>query len=284
MKTINLSIIAALVAIIPSAYSDTVVKWNGTDIVTTNQSLNLTSYSDTNRTRVFNQTTTPLSPQTSYNAQPFYGIIQNNSGTTAQDFSSARVENASPDRTLIVGQGGIANEGPARSVAGLIYFQKEDFLNYQSGDTYQFDANSKLTLNISSLNAGGGTGSSRVVRFAILNDGQWYLSWTYQSSTTLWTLDNLADQRWAEYTADTSLLPPSSFTSGDYTTRDFQNIQAVGFYFLNSFSANASAAGSVSFGFNNFEASLAAIPEPSTMALAMLAGIGLLAGRRILRR
>lgn len=284
MKSIHLSIIAA-VAFLPSVYSTTVVEWGGTGIVTGNPVLNLTSPTDSGSTRVFDQTTEELSPLSGYNAQPFYGIIQNNGGGgSAVDFSLARVENATPDRVLIRGISS-TEVGPARSVAGLIYFKKEDFYE-DAAPSYRFDASSQLSINVSSFNAGGGTGSLRVVRFAVLNEGQWYLSDSYVSQTGAFTLNNLLTQKWALYDANPALLPGSSFVEGDYTAlgSDFQNIEALGFYFLNSFSSSATATDTPFLGFNDFEATVEAIPEPSTIAFLTLVGMGFFAKRRNVQR
>ncbi len=174
--------------------------------------LNLTSPTDSGSTRVFDQTTEELSPLSGYNAQPFYGIIQNNGGGgSAVDFSLARVENATPDRVLIRGISS-TEVGPARSVAGLIYFKKQDFYE-DAAPSYRFDASSQLSLNVSSFNAGGGTGSLRVVREGI----RWAQNHRAGRRGSIRFGHAFTDwwQKYAESNPDYFALPPDGLSETD---------------------------------------------------------------------
>lgn len=251
------------------------VDWGSSGTVTSNQSLNLPGSTDYDTTRVWQQTgSTPITPSSGYTGQPFYGIIQYNNGTTAGNLNSAIVMNrpaGARDRFYLQSPAGGTG---TKSLSGLVYVKKDDFMNGLNGAApLRFDEESSMSITISNFTVGAGS-ATRVVRLAVLNDGQWYVSNSYRSSVTTFTVSDLLSQKWALYPGDTAPLAGTSYNEADYTVygSELQNIEAVGVYFLNQ---NATPTDARDFSFDQFQVSFAApIPEPSTVALLGVAALG----------
>lgn len=258
------------------------VDWGSSGTVTSDQQLNLPGFTDYDTTRVWQQVgSTALTPASGYTGLPFYGIIQYSNGTSAGNLGSAIIMNRPAgvrDRFYLQG---VAGGTGAKSLSGLVYVKKDDFMNGLNGAApLRFDEESTMSITISNFTAGAGS-ATRVVRLAVLNDGQWYVSNSYRSSTTTFTVTDLLTQKWALYPGDTAPLAGTSYNEADYTVygNELHNIEAVGVYFLNQ---NATATDARDFSFDQFQVSFAApIPEPSTVALLGVAvlGAGLLKSR-----
>ncbi len=240
-------------------------KWGGLDVVTASQDLTLGTPSDGSTYRYYNQSTQAITANlTNYNALPLYAYLQNNDSRGSTSFSVARMIH-SDDGDYVRLDGALQdteNRGQ-RSIVGLIYLKKEDFLDVSYGSaTLSLAENAALTANIKQLNSG----EEREVRFAILNDGQWYVSANRQTGATLFTLADPLAAKWTLWdpaSAPLSTLP----TGGTYLGSDFQNIQAFGIAFLN---VQASASNSTPlFQVTTLNASFEVIPEPSSVALLM---------------
>ena len=152
-----------------------------------------------------------------------------------------------------------AGTGVFSGFQGLMFFKKEDFSNYSSSPI-SFNSSSNASITISQQSAMSGT---RGTRFAVLNDGTWYLSNTVRtagitSSTTI-TINDLSTETWAAWSPLGTVLAstPSSYTVAGST---FTDIQAVGFYFDIGRTGNLSSLDVTNITFN-------AIPEPTTWAL-----------------
>lgn len=250
-------------------------------MVTSSQSLSLGTPTDKNTDyRLWSRTATSFTPAApDYTGQAVYGYLQNRSGDSSPGgFATAQVTHVtSPgDRLEFAGTAKDQTTWGARSISGLLYFKKEDFLGgLDAAPALRFADDAGASLNISGF-AGGGTGSSRVVRLAVLNDGNWYVSYSYASDTNLFNIADLNAQKWALYPVEAGeLLPTPSFSLVNYTFNgaDFEQIEAIGLYFSNSHAANNGVFGAPNFHFNAFNASFEAIPEPSAALLLLPAGL-----------
>lgn len=244
--------------------------WGGLDVVTTSPDLTLGTPSDGTTYRYYNQSTQAITANlTGYNALPLYAYLQNNDTRGATNFSVAKVVHSSEgDYVRLDGAiQDLENRGQ-RSIVGLIYLKKEDFLGPAHGSaSLSFADNTPLTANIRQLNAG----LEREVRFAVLNDGQWYVSVGRQTGATLFTLADPLAGKWTLWDPDTAPLSALP-TGGNHLGSDFQNIQAFGLAFLNVQATTSNS--SPLFQLSTLGASFEAIPEPS--GLALLAGGSLL--------
>ena len=256
------------------------VDWGGKGIVNSDQSLNLPTPTDYSTTRVWTQTGSgALTPVANYNATPLYGIIQASDGGAPANFGSAKIMDRTPvgeigDRFYLQAIANSPVTPRAQSISGLVYVKKGDFMNgLNSAAPVRFDESSSLSLSVSNL-SGGGTGSALVVRLAVLNGDQWYVSQTYRSSTGTLSISDAYNQSWAIYPGEDQIpLADTSYNALDYNVQgsEFDNIQAVGVYFL----SQATHSTSRDFSFNKFDASFAPIPEPSSVALLGAAAVGI---------
>ena len=245
------------------------VNWGGSSLVTETQSLILGSPSDSGGIRTYTDAGIPITPSAPvYTGQKFYGVLQNQTGSTPQNLAEAAIVNTvSKDSLTIRGATYDSSNPIARSITGLIYVKKEDFLNgLSSAEKIEFSAGSTLSLTIDAFVAGG-TGSARMARMAVLNDGLWYLSQTYVSNTGVFSISDPTTEKWALWNPSGAPLAttPSVFT---HLGSEFEGIQGIGFYFLDSF-AMASTTAQPVFRVDSFQASFASIPEPSTVSLLM---------------
>ncbi len=267
-KLLHSTLATFLLAASASASTLLGVSWGGTGVATSSQTLSLGTASDTGGYRVWRATGSPMvAPSSSYLAQPFYGILQNQNGSSPQNFGTASViHHNMGDYIDLRGSLRDAENPVDRSIAGLIYFKKEDFLNgLSTAGPLSFASDGQLSLTVRQLNSGG----TRVGYLAVLNDGVWYLSTRFNGVTTV-TLSNPTTANWAEWDPSSSPLPESP-TLFNISGSTFTNIEAVGFYFFNS--QPSSSANQPIFQASAFEASFAVpVPEPSQLLLLALGG------------
>jgi hypothetical protein len=167
--------------------------------------------------------------------------------------------------------------GSASSGAFFVSFLKEDFTG-GPGDSYFFDSTSSISMKVAN-------GNQSEVRFAVLADGQWYLSAASTvpvanagSPTLTLSGQGLLDSTWALWDptggANGRLGDlPSSFTVAGSS---LQNIEGVGFY--TSFNETTSNQ-YVYLGQFSADLAVAAVPEPTAGALSV-AGLLLFTLRR----
>ncbi len=235
------------------ANATVVVDWGGA-MVSENVNLALPTPSDNGGTRTWKwDTDSPsISPNSGYTGQAFYGAFQNTSG---DNLGPARITNSGTADFLE-----IRGNSATATVSGLIFFQP-DVVN----SIVSFDASSSLSAVVQYLNY-----NPRSVRFAVLNDGTWYLSSYWVSGATTLNIADASAAMWGEWDiTDAAPLPatPASFTTAGST---FDDIQGLGIYF-STYGNEASAPGRFEFSSFTANAVVTVIPEPSTALLLVLA-------------
>lgn len=151
---------------------------------------------------------------------------------------------------------------------GMFAWKKEDFLN-GANSSEKIALSSLGNMSVSVPNARG----DATIRFAIQNDGVWYLSESSLTGNKFGTalgtlsLSDLASSTWGVWnptaTATGLNAPPTVF---DITANQLTNITAVGFWFNATYAGGNAAI----LDFESF--SVTTIPEPGTVAFLGLAG------------
>lgn len=271
---ISVSAVSLLKAAVPllvwgdQHYVETTTSFSGTPVVADNVARYAYSWDN------------PLSPGSGYTGPRFWGTVEARAGKQAIDdgltpgFSRIDINSGTAARIRIDASGVNSAPAPRGSLHGLIVFKKSEFLGSAStvGSTVQFDQDSQLSLDASSLNS-----SPRGVRFAVHakveEEWKWYLSETNITVAGMLAIDDAAGANWGEWAgpSTTTLLPdaPTEFTTLGST---FEDIDAVGYYFFMSNSSNGSSAPFMQFG----EFSVSAVTTiPEAQHLAILSAMGL---------
>ncbi len=156
------------------------------------------------------------------------------------------------------------------TVNGMLIWKKEDFLNNGSTQAVQFGSGNTLSINFNSFNTTSAPLTTADIRFVVKQGGSYYVSTTNKTDLTTGVFSiNPTSSTWAS-------INTSTYAIGSIGAITFNNIEAVGIYYNMS-----RTGGQLLAQFNDFQADLSVIPEPSTFAaLAGLAALGLTATRR----
>ena len=241
-----------------------VVNWGG-DYVSANQNLvrptAVTNGLVVTYTYSSNTAITPVSGYTAPAGRtgPIYGAWQVTSLTNVPvDIAQSRIaNNAAGDRIYI-----ISPSGTNTQVQGLIFYNKQDFLNGYSNVT--------LSLNgvVGSMNIAA-VADGQAIRYAVQSGGSWYLSETNKTTAGSFSNVSLQDQNWGVWDPSTTpfgTVPATFDTLGTSIT----DVSAFGFYFQIERATSASI---------ELDSFVIAVPEPSTIGL-----LGLSAGALLLFR
>ncbi|MBE2205131.1 MAG: PEP-CTERM sorting domain-containing protein [Chthoniobacterales bacterium] len=243
----------------------TLVSWGGDYLTTSLQNFVLPTATDNSGVRTYEYSaSTAIDPGSGvYSGPKFYGALQNNSGTsTPADFDASRVIDNSGTNQIRV-WGNTPSAGITNTITGLIFFKPT--LNI--GETASFGVSDQLNMTISM------TGASRLARFAVLNNGQWYLSddnFTANGAKSI----TPNGEMWGAWNPTGA---PLASTPGSYTTNGstFTDIEAVGYYF------NISNTGANSrIDLTSYTATGTVVPEPGIVGLLACAGMGWMGVRR----
>lgn len=237
--------------------------------------------------------TTQFSPQSGYSGPVFYGgaervgtngtgtwntsagmLVRNN--TTAAQSGSAGLDAIRfyPTWTGTSGDG-------QQKFYGAVAFKKDDFLNNGSTGTVSFTGSENVNMAFFLASSGYQLANTNF-RVIVQNGSNWYISnaisYTAGTLKTVNATFGSTFTSWNNY--DTSTLS----VVGSSVTPTFDNVQAVGFLWTLS-SLNSAAGGSNGSAFVSdftFNATVTAIPEPSTYAAlaGVLALVGVLVHRR----
>ena len=180
--------------------------------------------------------TVPLSPEDAqYNLnQPsatFYGVLQVMNPRVPETGDSAKMLRSFSQvkalkRENAVGFGAPGNQKKEfTEIMGLVYWQKEDFLEGAEA-AVSWSQIQSMHVNVPSVNSRGGAGS---VRFAARNGDTWYLSEDESKKSGPFMLHDSLWGEWKEFGDGFPLPPvPEEFAdSGD----KFTNITALGVFF-----------------------------------------------------
>lgn len=274
MKTKNLfftgciATLAFLVTPTEKTHAATIIADWGGDYVSASRGFVLPTATDTGTTRTYNySSSTAISPASAY-APPtgksgtFYGALQSAAtgpGAALQSFNAARIFNSGTTDYINV-QGDLAAAGATNftTISGLVFFKKADFLNSLNTGSITFDSTSSFTMDIRTST---GT-SARLVRMAVQDGSQWYLSNSSRASAGTFSIANLSSQNYGAWNITSSSAPlpsaPGTFATAGST---FTDIQAVGFYF----DVPQNDGNRPVLSINSF--SLTAVPEPSSILL-----------------
>ncbi|MDF7824612.1 hypothetical protein P4B35_11360 [Pontiellaceae bacterium B12227] len=203
-----------------------------------------------------------------YQKQDIYGIMQTgNQGATAEvrPFRYYKFTEATPSEgnfLLTVTPAGDVTNGTSILQSSLIHYNAEDFYDsLEVGETI-----TSLEMNLIELDA-----DDAAVRFAVKNDGQWYVSFTKATTAGSFSLPvPTAEAAWGA-------LTPSSSGSASLMTADgivydtsgasFTNVEAVGFFMEGS---GGVAENKVRFKYDSFTALAGPVPtdfpDPSVLA------------------
>jgi hypothetical protein len=286
-KLVCNSVALGLTLLATSASADLVVNWGG-NYVAANviyaraNTANAFAYpSGTGRSKVLAWSeSTLLNPASGYSgtSASFYGgYFDSHDGTlttAANITATARITDSGvTDQLYYRFQTPADANKTTVQVGGGISWLKADFLSL-SDTTIALDASSSLSMNIVTLTTSAPASQpAPAVRWMIKDGAQWYVSSTSYTTTGSKSLSgaSLLSETWLTFNPASSLFEPT----GTYATHDFADITAVGYFgWVTLSTAAASTTDIVLNGFAaNFTA--AAVPEPSTVTLA-LAGVAML--------
>lgn len=165
--------------------------------------------------------------------------------------------------------------GVANSGFNLFLVQQADWLTLTSGPV-NFDASSSFDTNITDRDASFGAND---FAWVVRDSGTFYRTSGFSGIASV-TLANPAAVNWYSFdptVADfgiTTMAP----VSGGVLGSTFSNIDGVGF--LGQYSRDFGASGTFNTQVNSFAVDLAAVPEPSTTAVLVIAGLGFLVWMR----
>lgn len=262
-----------------------VVDWGGSpDYVTSNAPINPAAFSyvteGSSKTAVYvYNTVTAGTPTTGGYAAPAgkTGNFYTGSYITALDTTSNRAwtyrsveDGGATDDYIYFRRGGNSDTG--YSGMSFTSFLKADFLNGGSTTTLDLGSGSSLSMTI---NASLGS----EFRFAVLDNGQWYVGETSYASNGVKVLDgsSLAGESWGAWNPTGGANSRLGALPGDYTvsTPTFSDLAGFGVVVSYSAAVNSTTAS----GLSAFQ--VTAVPEPTVTGLAML---GLILGLRRRKR
>lgn len=213
--------------------------------------------------------TTALSPSSGYTGPTFYG-------------GYGRSNNGSVDTPRIVNdQLGVGADvmgwtegslGTVDRMYGSVMFLQSDFLGGLNSGTVSMDAASVFSINTAKAFVPDQNG---FIRFLVIEDGIEYISdaTSFTTGTTgSWsektiTLSDPSSQNWYTYNRNGSTAEYTG--SGTLTSLNFDNVTGVGFNF-STVATVTNGAGRIYVD----QFSVTAIPEPSSLMLLGLAGLG----------
>jgi len=168
----------------------------------------------------------------------------------------------------------------------VVIFQKADFLNGGSSGSLTLSSMS-MTMTTPSVTAG--TASNMRGRWVIANGSSYYVSQTtFSMDAGTVSLADFTLSQWSVYTPSTAAGTVLNFQPTSFSTVNFNNVQAVGFYAETwdgvdqIIAGSGSGGGNVGAAFNVTDFGVTAVPEPSAIAL-LGGGLVILAGFRIAR-
>ena len=265
--------IASLVALAATATLNAqtdVVNWGG-DYVSGSQGFTrptaVTNGLNVTYTYSSNTAITPSSGYTAPSGRtgPIYGAWQVTSlGASPLEIQQSMIQNSAANDNIYF----TTPSGTGANLQGLIFFNKQNFLNGYSNVTLSLSG-VEGSMNIVALNLGG------TFRYAVQSGGSWYLSQTNKTSTGAFSNVSLLSQNWGAWDPSGApfVVAPSSF---DTLGTSLTDVTAFGFYF--DVTRPTSAA---SFTVNSY---VITVPEPSTIGLLGLGAGALLWARFRSRR
>lgn len=214
---------------ITGASADTIVDYGGTNLVTANQNGVLPSPTTTGLKRTYPlNLANAITPASGYTGSAVYGAFETEASTgSAVNAGLQWANNAAGDR---INSFATWSTGTL-TLSGLVCIKQADFIALNNGNV-RFDATSSMTANVFLLNNSGSL--PKIVRFAVLNDGTWYLSSSSNNAAGTFSIANLATESFGVWSGPASTpfgAVPTTFTTAGST---LTNIQAVGIYFLSS--------------------------------------------------
>ncbi len=183
---------------------------------------------------------------------------------------------------------GITADGTTGSVtmSGLVFFQKEDFLNVTNDQKVNFKEGGSLSLAIANMLGDNSQQRVRLAVYALVGaEWGWYLSEDSRTSAGTLGIADAGVANWAPYTIDagTSPLNPSPSVY-NVAGAAFEEISAFGFYFSNRATApNPESTYNATFYTSSFSVDATVVPEPG-VALLSVGGLLLLTGRRFWKK
>lgn len=148
----------------------------------------------------------------------------------------------------------------------LFMWDQSNFLNGGDAATVSLGAGNSISLvSDGTLND---SGASWGYKFVVRDSGVYYISDT--SAIGDLTISDFTNSTWAVFdptassgNVDTIATTIAGFTAGDYTTRTFNNVTAVGVYV-----STLSTFGGLTMGITDFDVDATIIPEISTLSYA----------------
>ncbi|VGO18158.1 hypothetical protein [Pontiella sulfatireligans] len=199
-----------------------------------------------------------------YQDQPLWAIYQTGNGGALSEstgFRYMRLAGGSPtDGALILNVETPTNVTDVYQ-SSLLYVKSEDFYDeIETGETL-----TSLSMNIASI-----SGDSAAVRFAVQNDGQWYISFSKAIGVGEFVHNfPVAENAWAAFTPATSGSTSMASAGGltfDVSGVIFTNVEAVGYFFEGEDLAESDNTG---FKVEGFRVEIGAAPAlPSSDVLA----------------
>jgi hypothetical protein len=213
---------------------------------------------DSRRTiRAFSESTrlSPFSTSPSGETLTFFGGYQSIwvGGVTGTPLERAMVRNVGTDPITVVTA---ASATLPSALQGINVWLASSFLDVDpAADTVAFTAGSQLRMVFSA------DGTAPTFRFALKQDGQYYLSQAAYAPGTHVLSDPSSATLWATY--DPSLDLNFDETAASFSARSFTDVQAVGVYYGLSQSAVNERVG---YRLSEFSATAAVVPEPGSLA------------------
>lgn len=277
LRGLSLLLLAGFCA---TSHGAPIVHWGG-NYVTLGQDLALPTPTDVGTTRIWAYSgTTPISPSAGYTAPPdrsgtFYGGTYLTRSVSIVDWTRARVINEGPGNLfdqIVINRG--LHATASFSGAAFFAFLTDSFLNGGGGgETVQFGLNGGIPTG--SLSMEIGLAQAATFRFAVLNNGQWYLSSATATEVGEFSIssDDILASTWALWEptggADGRLESvPGSF---DVLGSSFTDIEGFGYYI----GVNGGPAEGVGGGISSFMANgMVVVPEPGVVSLLLVGAAG----------
>ncbi len=277
MKNLIACSTLALFVLAGSAYADTIVHYdgNGMGVDGSLVAYDYTELDDGNDTLRRVNFTENLIFSSSYNQQNvFGGVAVHNMNQVDPQFRGPGGYAPYEKKWMTRFSGKSETGGTPGGVEAVLMWGKDYFLN--DGNTaavIELDATSSLSVTTADLvrSDNDGMGFAFVVKNGI---SYYYSQSSFSGDANTFTIEDPTAELWAQWdpTADpTDYMPTGSET---FATQTFDDVQAVGLVidsWRDQYAANAM--------FTDFQVD-AVIPEPATMALMGLGGLGVLLRRR----